>query len=423
MYGGSGTSPIVSSARAATRPGPVIAAARSPPCVSRSRVPPPTRCAIRAGPPQRDRRSARSHGPRSAQALSRTHARRVAVAITAPRQQKFDRSAGRFACRAGAPGRPACRSGRRTARAADARKFAKQCVLARPDPSIHDQEPSVLSTHGRARGDLLAGAGDSRNPTVPTSALCNALYKTCDPDNTITFTSPHDHPQGTFPDRRGLPGRAICRELGRTAGSSSRPAARWRSGSTSWWPIRLGRRRSPTLIRGQRRLAASRQAQHQDQGGDRHRVSRHRERRRATTCWAWPAATPPRWSPAATSACRSSFRCSWQVPGALQDNAGVLRDIGRGGAFVRTEEPLPSERRRRAQGLAARAPRSRCRCRRASAWSGQPGGEHGFGVEWKARDAGGTRRIKELVRRIEASGVLIPVSRLPTLLDQLRPSA
>ena len=24
----------------------------------------------------------------------------------------------------------------------------------------------------------------------------------------------------------------------------------------------------------------------------------------------------------------------WQVPGALQDNAGILRDIGRGGAFV-----------------------------------------------------------------------------------------
>ena len=38
------------------------------------------------------------------------------------------------------------------------------------------------------------------------------------------------------------------------------------------------------------------------------------------------------------------------------------------------------------------------------AWKGHPGGENGFGVEWKARDAGGTRRIKELVRRIEARG-------------------
>jgi len=37
-------------------------------------------------------------------------------------------------------------------------------------------------------------------------------------------------------------------------------------------------------------------------------------------------------------------------------------------------------------------------------WKGHPGGQNGFGVEWKARDAGGNRRIKELVRRIEAQG-------------------
>ncbi len=38
-------------------------------------------------------------------------------------------------------------------------------------------------------------------------------------------------------------------------------------------------------------------------------------------------------------------------------------------------------------------------------WKGHTGGENGFGVEWKSRDAGGNRRIKELVRRIEAQGV------------------
>jgi Tfp pilus assembly protein PilZ len=93
----------------------------------------------------------------------------------------------------------------------------------------------------------------------------------------------------------------------------------------------------------------------------------------------------------------------WQVPGALQDNTGILRDIGRGGAFVKTEETLPDQTdvvlkvappgAEIAMPLQARV-----------AWRGQPGGEHGFGVEWKARDAGGTRRIKELVRRIEAMG-------------------
>ena len=30
-----------------------------------------------------------------------------------------------------------------------------------------------------------------------------------------------------------------------------------------------------------------------------------------------------------------------------------------------------------------------------------PGDEAGFGVSWRARDAGGGRRIKELVRRME----------------------
>ena len=93
----------------------------------------------------------------------------------------------------------------------------------------------------------------------------------------------------------------------------------------------------------------------------------------------------------------------WQVQGMLQDKAGVLRDIGRGGAFVKTEEPFPTEGdivlkvsppgAEVAMPLSARV-----------AWMGQTGGEHGFGVEWKARDAGGTRRIKELVRRIEAQG-------------------
>jgi type IV pilus assembly protein PilZ len=96
---------------------------------------------------------------------------------------------------------------------------------------------------------------------------------------------------------------------------------------------------------------------------------------------------------------------TWQVPGELRDNRGTLLDIGRGGAFVRTGEPVPADPdvvlmvsppgAEIAMPLSARI-----------AWRGRNdvGGEHGFGVEWKARDAGGNRRIKELVRRIEAMG-------------------
>ena len=168
--------------------------------------------------------------------------------------------------------------------------------------------------------------------------------------------------------------------------------------------IRLGRRRSPTLIRGQvvwRRpgkhstkikagigiefLATETQARDYllavARGDSAEMVARRHQR--------LPVELP----------------ILWQVPGALQDNTGVLRDIGRGGAFVKTanEQPLPAEGdvvlkvsppgAEVAMPLSARV-----------AWKGHPGGEHGFGVEWKARDAGGTRRIKELVRRIEARG-------------------
>jgi len=96
---------------------------------------------------------------------------------------------------------------------------------------------------------------------------------------------------------------------------------------------------------------------------------------------------------------------TWQVPGALQDMSGTLLDIGRGGAFVRTAEPLPADidvvlkvsppGAEVAMPLSARV-----------AWRGSAGSANGngFGVEWKARDAGGNRRIKELVRRIEAMG-------------------
>ena len=173
-------------------------------------------------------------------------------------------------------------------------------------------------------------------------------------------------------------------------------------GETVVVAIRLGRRRSPTLIRGQ--VAWRRPGKHSTKvkagigirfletetqareyllsvarGDSAEMVARRHQR--------LPVELP----------------VLWQVQGILQDNAGILRDIGRGGAFVRTEEPLPvagdvvlkvsPPGAEVAMPLSARI-----------AWKGHPGGENGFGVEWKARDAGGNRRIKELVRRIEAQG-------------------
>jgi Tfp pilus assembly protein PilZ len=167
--------------------------------------------------------------------------------------------------------------------------------------------------------------------------------------------------------------------------------------------VRLGRRRSPTLIRGRvawRRpgkhstkikagigiefLESERQARDYLLGvarGDSEEMVARRHQR-------LPVELP----------------VMWQVQGVLQDKAGILRDIGRGGAFVKTEEALPTESDIvllvSPPGAEVAMPLSARVC-----WKGHPGGENGFGVEWKARDAGGSRRIKELVRRIEAQGV------------------
>jgi len=166
--------------------------------------------------------------------------------------------------------------------------------------------------------------------------------------------------------------------------------------------IRLGRRRSPTLIRG--RVVWRRPGKHSTKikagigiefleteaqsrdyllgvarGDAEEMVSRRHQR--------LPVELP----------------VTWQVQGVLQDKIGILRDIGRGGAFVKTGEPLPAESdivlMVSPPGAEVAMPLSARVC-----WKGHTGGQNGFGVEWKSRDAGGNRRIKELVRRIEAQG-------------------
>ncbi len=99
---------------------------------------------------------------------------------------------------------------------------------------------------------------------------------------------------------------------------------------------------------------------------------------------------------------------SWRLSGSLEENTGVLRDIGRGGAFLHTDatERAMSGVGREGEdsevvvnvappGAAVAMPVSA-----RIAWIGGTGGEPGFGITWRARDAGGSRRIRELVRRM-----------------------
>ncbi|HEY7958291.1 MAG: PilZ domain-containing protein [Polyangia bacterium] len=91
---------------------------------------------------------------------------------------------------------------------------------------------------------------------------------------------------------------------------------------------------------------------------------------------------------------------NWRVVFDRETHHSHIEDIGPGGAFLRTTEFLPPGTEivldvtppgsLRALEIAGRV-----------AWTRHSDGEEGIGIEFKARDAGGTRRLKELVRRLE----------------------
>ncbi len=92
----------------------------------------------------------------------------------------------------------------------------------------------------------------------------------------------------------------------------------------------------------------------------------------------------------------------WRVERDRDVHQSQLEDIGPGGAFLKTTatELLPPGTE---IILHVRPPGSlnplEISCR--VAWARHSSGDEGIGVEFKTRDAGGTRRLKELVRRLE----------------------
>lgn len=89
------------------------------------------------------------------------------------------------------------------------------------------------------------------------------------------------------------------------------------------------------------------------------------------------------------------------LPGSNTEMQARLRDVGRGGASLRSNEPIPGDvdivlevsppGAQVAMEFAARV-----------AWTKMGDKDVGTGLEWRARDAGGARRIKEMVRRLAA---------------------
>jgi Tfp pilus assembly protein PilZ len=97
---------------------------------------------------------------------------------------------------------------------------------------------------------------------------------------------------------------------------------------------------------------------------------------------------------------------SWRPVGKLEGFSGHLRDVGRGGAFVLSSATVAIQERVVLEIAPPGAEVPMAFIGRV-AWIGHSGSENVFGIEWRARDAGGGRRIKELVRRL--TGLQTPV--------------
>jgi Tfp pilus assembly protein PilZ len=99
---------------------------------------------------------------------------------------------------------------------------------------------------------------------------------------------------------------------------------------------------------------------------------------------------------------------TWRPLGSNEGLKGQLRDVGRGGAFVLSPATVPYESQVVLEIAPPGAEVPMAFIGRV-AWTGRTGDENVFGIEWRARDAGGGRRIKELVRRLTSAGYVLPV--------------
>jgi Tfp pilus assembly protein PilZ len=101
------------------------------------------------------------------------------------------------------------------------------------------------------------------------------------------------------------------------------------------------------------------------------------------------------------------LKISWRPVGRLEPFPGHLRDVGRGGAFVLSTANVALQERVVLEIAPPGAEVPMAFIGRV-AWIGRSGTENVFGIEWRARDAGGGRRIKELVRRLAILQVPVP---------------
>jgi uncharacterized protein (TIGR02266 family) len=95
-----------------------------------------------------------------------------------------------------------------------------------------------------------------------------------------------------------------------------------------------------------------------------------------------------------------SMPVEWRVKEARAKFSSTTLDIGPGGAFIRTDEvyPVGTPLVLELTPPGAAAPLD---IEARVAWLRKDAGNEGLGIEFRCRDTGGLRRLKELIRRLE----------------------
>jgi Tfp pilus assembly protein PilZ len=99
-----------------------------------------------------------------------------------------------------------------------------------------------------------------------------------------------------------------------------------------------------------------------------------------------------------------SVPVDWRVPSQTDRHPSSLEDIGTGGAFIRTAERPPAGTSVVLE-LVPPGALSPQPIEGRVAWERKTPGAEGFGVEFRCRDIGGMRRLRELIRRIRSDQV------------------
>ncbi len=97
----------------------------------------------------------------------------------------------------------------------------------------------------------------------------------------------------------------------------------------------------------------------------------------------------------------TELKVDWRIPNEPETHPSTVADIGAGGAFIATQTLAP-EGTPVVIDMVPPGGSAPQQIEARVAWTRSTPGHEGLGVEFRCRDIGGMRRLRELVRRIES---------------------